>query len=89
MSKSTVAPPIVRDQELVRQALAEKLYNDFMLGGDLALQPDDMVLERDLESGPSAVEERPVTILGLSLVRADRFDQARRLLERALQAEGS
>jgi DNA-binding CsgD family transcriptional regulator len=74
------------DQALVRQALAEKLYNDFMLGGDLALEPDDMVSERDPERGPSAVEERPVTILGLCLVRADRFDEARRLLERALQA---
>jgi DNA-binding CsgD family transcriptional regulator len=71
------------DQALVRQALAEKLYNDFMLGGGLALDPDDVVGDR--ERGPSGVEERPVTILGLCLVRADRFDEARRMLERALQ----
>jgi DNA-binding NarL/FixJ family response regulator len=74
------------DQALVRQARAEKLYNDFMLGGDLALEPADLVSEREPERGPSAVEERPVTILGLCLVRADRFDEARRLLKRALQA---
>jgi DNA-binding CsgD family transcriptional regulator len=74
------------DQALVRQAAAEKLYNDFMLSGDLALDPDDMVSEREPERGPPAVEERPVTILGLCLVRADRFDEARRLLEQALQA---
>jgi DNA-binding CsgD family transcriptional regulator len=74
------------DQALVRQALAEKLYNDFMLGGDLTLEPDGMVSECEPERGPAAVEERPVTILGLCLVRADRFDEARRLLERALQA---
>jgi DNA-binding CsgD family transcriptional regulator len=73
------------DQALVRQALAEKLYNDFMLGGDLALDLDGMVSEQ-LEGGSSAIEERPVTILGLCLVRADRFGQARRMLERALQA---
>jgi DNA-binding CsgD family transcriptional regulator len=74
------------DQALVRQARAEKLYNDFMLGGDLALQPDDMAGGREPENGPSAVEERPVTILGLCLVRADRFDEARSMLERALGA---
>jgi DNA-binding CsgD family transcriptional regulator len=74
------------NQALVRQALAEKLYNDFMLGGDLTLDPDDVGSEPEPERGPSAVEERPVTILGLCLVRADRFDQARRMLERALQA---
>jgi DNA-binding CsgD family transcriptional regulator len=74
------------DQALVRQALAEKLYNDFMLGGDVALEPDDMFSEPEPERGPSAVEERPVTILGLCLVRADRFGQGRRLLDRALQA---
>jgi DNA-binding CsgD family transcriptional regulator len=73
------------DRALVRQALAEKLYNDFMLGGGLALEPDDMVSDRELERGPSGVEERPVTILGLCLVRADRFDEGRRMLERALQ----
>jgi len=74
------------DQALVRQARAEKLYNDFMLSGDLALLPDDMVGGREPENGPFAVEERPVTLLGLCLVRADRFDEARRMLELALRA---
>jgi len=73
------------DRALVKQALAEKLYNDFMLGGDLALEPGDIAGERESERGPSAVEERPVTILGLCLVRADRFDEGRSLLQRALQ----
>jgi DNA-binding CsgD family transcriptional regulator len=75
------------DQTLVRQAQAEKLYNDFMLGGGLALESDAIVSEREREPGrgPSAVEERPVTIVGLCLVRADRFDEGRRHLERALQ----
>jgi len=71
------------DQALARQALVEKLYADFMLGRDLRLEPgDDEVAERE----PSAVEDRASTILGLCLVRADRFDEARRLLQRALQA---
>jgi DNA-binding CsgD family transcriptional regulator len=75
------------DQGLARQALAEKLYADFMLGRDLRLERgDDTVGEPELEREPSAVEDRASTILGLCMVRADRFDEARRLLQRALQA---
>jgi DNA-binding CsgD family transcriptional regulator len=74
------------DQALIRQARAEKLYAEFMLGGDVRLEPDDKVIGGNPEGEPSAVEERASAILGLCLVRADRFDQARRLLERALQA---
>jgi len=74
------------DQGLIRQARAETLYADFMLGGDLHLQPDDTVIEPEPGREPSSVEERASTILGLCLVRADRFDEARRLLGRALQA---
>jgi DNA-binding CsgD family transcriptional regulator len=73
------------DHALVKQALAEKLYNDFMLGGDIAFELDDMVGAGEPDRGLSAVEERPVTLLGLCLVRADRFDDARPLLTRALQ----
>jgi len=75
------------DQGLARQALAEKLYADFMLGRDLHLElGDGTVVEPGPEREPSAVEDRASTILGLCLVRADRFDEARRLLQRALQA---
>jgi DNA-binding CsgD family transcriptional regulator len=74
------------DQRLIRQALAEKLYADFMLGRELHFEPDDGVMEPEPGCEPSAVEERASTILGLCLVRADRFDEARGLLERALRA---
>jgi hypothetical protein len=75
------------DQGLARQALAEKLYADFMLGRDVHLERgDDMVVEPGPQREPPAVEDRASTILGLCLVRADRFDEARRLLRRALQA---
>jgi DNA-binding CsgD family transcriptional regulator len=74
------------DQGLTRQALAEKRYADFMLGRDLHIDPDDTVMELQTGLEPSSVEERASTIFGLCLVRADRFDQARRLLERAVQA---
>jgi DNA-binding CsgD family transcriptional regulator len=75
------------DQGLARQALAEKLYADFMLGRDLRLDlADDRVMGPGPEREPSAVEDRASTILGLCLVRADRFDEARRLLQQALQA---
>jgi DNA-binding CsgD family transcriptional regulator len=73
------------DPGLTRQALAEKRYADFMLGRGVHFEPEDRILEPEPGRGPHAVEERPPTILGLCLVRADRFDQARRLLERALQ----
>ena len=74
------------DQGLARQALAEKQYADFMLGRGPRLElADDTVVEAGPEREPSAVEERASTILGLCLVRADRFDEARRLLQRAVQ----
>jgi DNA-binding CsgD family transcriptional regulator len=75
------------DQGLARQALAEKLYADFMLGRNPRFElADDRIVEPEPEREPSAVEERASTILGLCMVRADRFDEARRLLQRALQA---
>jgi len=74
------------DQGLIGQARAETLYANFMLGNDLHLQPDDAMMEPDPGWQPSSVEERAPTILGFCLVRADRFDEGRRLLQRALQA---
>jgi DNA-binding CsgD family transcriptional regulator len=75
------------DRGLARQALVEKLYADFMLGRDLRLElGDDTVVQPGPAREPSAVEDRASTILGLCMVRADRFDEARRLLRRALQA---
>ena len=72
---------------LARQALAEKQYADFMLGRGLRLDlADDGGVEPGPGREPSAVEDRASTILGLCLVRADRFDEARRLLQRAVQA---
>jgi DNA-binding CsgD family transcriptional regulator len=74
------------DQGLIRQALVEKRYADFMLGEDLHLPPGDPLLRPGPEREPSAVEDRALTILGLCLVRADRFDEARGLLQQALRA---
>lgn len=75
------------DQRLIRQALAEKLYADFMLGRDVHVElADARLLVPEPEREPSAVEERAPTILGLCMVRADRFDEARSLLGRALRA---
>jgi DNA-binding CsgD family transcriptional regulator len=81
------------DQGLIRQALAEKLYAGFMLGGDLRLgadprhEADDILLmAADPVHEPAAVEERASTILGMCLVRADRFDEARYLFRQATQA---
>ncbi len=73
------------DQGLIRQARAEKLYANFMLGGDLNDEPDDIVTEPGLENEPAAVEDRASTIRALCLVRADRFDEARYLLRQATQ----
>jgi DNA-binding NarL/FixJ family response regulator len=72
-------------QALIRQARAETLYAHFMMGSGPHFEPDDTVIDCAPEGEHSAVEERASTILGLCLVRADRFDQARGVLERALQ----
>ena len=50
------------DQALLRQARAEKLYNDFMLGGDLALEADEMVSECE-------AEREPLLMMGERIVR--------------------
>jgi DNA-binding CsgD family transcriptional regulator len=73
------------DAALARQARAEKLYADFMLGRNVRFEVAD---NEGAEPGhePASVEERASTILGLCLVRADRFDEARPVLQRALQA---
>jgi len=73
-------------QALIRQAQAEQLYADFMLGRTVHLEPSDLHTGQEPEREPSAVEERASTIVALCLVRADRFDEARSLLERALRA---
>ncbi len=72
-------------QALIRQAGAEQLYAHFMMGSDPRFEPGDRDVECEPQGEHSVVEERASTILGLCLVRADRFGQARRLLERALQ----
>ena len=72
------------DGALARRALAEKLYADFMLSGAFCCGLADAADDAP-EPGLTAVEERASTILGLCMVRADRFDDARHLLERALR----
>ncbi len=75
------------DQGLARQALVEKRYADFMLGRDPHFElAHDKLPEAGPDREPPAVEERASTVLGLCLVRADRFDEARSLLRQALQA---
>jgi DNA-binding CsgD family transcriptional regulator len=74
------------DPGLTSEALGQKMYADFMVGQDLDLELGYRAL--DLESGgrPAQVEERASMALGLCLVRADRFDEARRMFTATLQA---
>jgi len=74
------------DPGLTGAAMVHKLYTDFMVGRGLNLELGDRAMDLEREGRPSRVEERAATWVGLCLVRADRFDEARRLLERMLQA---
>ena len=74
------------DRALARQAQAEKMYADFMLGRDVRMDPPDHPIGGGPERAWSAVEDRGTTIVGVCLVRADLFDEGRRLLESALAA---
>ena len=74
------------DPGLTGAAMVHKMYTDFMVGRGLNLELGDRAMDLEREGRPSRVEERAATWVGLCLVRADRFDEARRLLERMLQA---
>jgi len=74
------------DPGLTGAAMVQKLYTDFMVGRGLNLELGDRAMDLEREGRPPRVEERAAMWVGLCLVRADRFDEARRLLELTLQA---
>ena len=73
------------DLGLTGEALAEKMYTDFMVGRGLDLKLGDRAMELERAGGPPQVEERAAMTVALCLVRADRFDEARRLLEQTVR----
>jgi DNA-binding CsgD family transcriptional regulator len=75
-----------RDPSLTGEALVQKMYTDFMVGQDLDLELGYLAMELEREGRPAQVEERATMWLGLCLVRADRFDEARRMFAATLQA---
>ena len=74
------------DPALTGAAMVQKLYTDFMVGRGPDLELGDRAMGLEREGGPPRVGERAAMWVGLCLVRADRFDEARHLLERTLQA---
>ena len=74
------------DPGLTGAAMVQKMYVDFMVGRGLNLELGDRAMDLEREGRPSRVEERAAMWAGLCLVRADRLDEARRMLERTLQA---
>jgi DNA-binding CsgD family transcriptional regulator len=74
------------DLGLTSEALGQKMYADFMIGQDLDLELGYRALDLESDGRPAQVEERASMALGLCLVRADRFDEARGMLTATLQA---
>jgi DNA-binding CsgD family transcriptional regulator len=74
------------DLGLTSEALGQKMYADFMIGQDLDLELGYRALDLESDGRPAQVEERASMALGLCLVRADRFDEARGMLAATLQA---
>jgi len=74
------------DPGLTSEALGQKMYADFMVGQDLDLELGYRALDLEPDGRPAQVEERASMALGLCLVRADRFDEARGMLTATLQA---
>ncbi len=74
------------DPGLTGEALAQKMYADFMIGQDLDVELGYRALDLELQARPAQVEERASMALGLCLVRADRFDEGRRMFAAVLQA---
>jgi DNA-binding CsgD family transcriptional regulator len=74
------------DPGLTSEALAQKMYADLLVGRGLDLGLGDRAMELEAEGRHLQVEERAAMYVGLCLVRADRFDEARRVLEQALRA---
>jgi DNA-binding CsgD family transcriptional regulator len=76
----------VGDPGLTSEALVQKMYADLLVGRGLDLGLGDRAMELEREGRHLQVEERAAMYEGLCLVRADRFDEARRVLEQALRA---
>ena len=74
------------DPGLTSEALAQKMYADFMVGRGLDLELADRAMELEEKCRPPQVEERAALMIGRCLVHADRFDEARCLLEQMVQA---
>lgn len=73
------------DPGLTSEALVQKMYADFLVGRGLDLRLGEQAMELEPEGRHLQVEERAAMYVGLCLVRADRFDEARRVLERTLR----
>ncbi len=74
------------DPGLTSEALVQKMYADLLVGRGLDLGLGDRAMELEPEGRHLQVEERAAMYMGLCLVRADRFDEARRALEQTLRA---
>jgi DNA-binding CsgD family transcriptional regulator len=74
------------DPGLTSEALAQKMYADFMVGRGLDLELGDRAMELEEKCRPPQVEERAALMVGRCLVCADRFDEGRCLLEQMVQA---
>jgi tetratricopeptide (TPR) repeat protein len=66
--------------------MLQKMYANFMVGRGLDLGLGEKAMELERDGTPPEVEERAAVIVAQCLVCADRFDEARPLLEQALRA---
>jgi DNA-binding CsgD family transcriptional regulator len=74
------------DPGLTSEALVQKMYADFMVGRGLDLELGERAMELEEKSRPPQVEERAALMVGRCLACADRFDEARCLLEQMVLA---
>src|SRR5215472_2220576 len=74
------------DPGLVGEALVQKMYLAFLTGRGLHVELAERAIELEREARPARVEDRAAMALGICLVQADRFAEARRWFERALRA---
>jgi DNA-binding CsgD family transcriptional regulator len=74
------------DPGLAGEALVQKLWLDFETGRGISVALGKRALKLEREARPARVEDRAAMALGVCLGWADRFDEARQWLQRALQA---
>jgi DNA-binding CsgD family transcriptional regulator len=74
------------DPGLAGEALVQKLYLDFLTGRGLNVELGERAMELEREARPARVEDRAAMALGICLVQADRFAEARHWFGQALQA---